>query len=98
MDRESIGARKSVKGIISTLAALSLVGGLAGHADAASRQQQKPVKAAQSGHSSPTKARGNRMPVASDSSSDYDEQIRDKAPFGAKRWWSIYERRHGTPY
>jgi hypothetical protein len=87
-----------VKGIISSLVVLSLVSGLAGHADAANPQQQKRVTAAQSGNSSPAKARGNRKPAASVNSSDYAEQIRDKAPFGSKRWWSVYERQHGTPY
>jgi len=53
-----------MKAILSSLVTLSLIAGLAGHADAASRQQKKRLKA---GHSSSyaAKARGYRKPAAS---------------------------------
>ena len=86
-----------VKAIVGSLAALSLVAGLAGHADAASRQYKKRLKTSQYGKSDPAKARGDRKPASSDNESDYYEHILDKAPFGSKRWWSIYDEQHGTP-
>lgn len=86
-----------MKATLTSLVALSLVAGLAGHADAASRQQKKRLKAGHYSSSSPAKARGYRKPVSTDGESDYYEHILDKVPFGSKRWWSIYEEQHGGP-
>lgn len=86
-----------MKTIASSLVALSLVASLGGHADAASRQQKKRLKAGQYSNSYPAKARGYRKPASSDSSSDYYEHLLEKAPFGSKRWWSVYDEQHGTP-
>jgi len=91
------GGGKAMNGVVGLLVALSLVAGLAGQADAASRQQKKRLKSVQHSGTYAAKARGARKPAASARESDYYEHLLDKVPFGSKRWWSIYDEQHGTP-
>jgi hypothetical protein len=82
-----------MKAILTSLVAMSLVAGLAGHADAATHKKKR----LQANHHSKSYRTTTRQP-ASNGSSDYYEHLLDKVPFGSQRWWSIYDEQHGTPF
>jgi hypothetical protein len=78
---------------ISSLLALSLAAGLAGHADAG----QPPKKRLQAHYPSPHALKGRYRKSGSAAEAGYYEHVLEKVPFGSKRWWDIYEEQHGTP-
>jgi hypothetical protein len=82
-----------MKTLLTSLVALSLAAGLAGHADAANRKK----KQFQANPYSKSYRTTTRQP-ASNGSNDYYEHLLDKVPFGSQRWWSIYHEQHGTPF
>ena len=86
-----------MRSIVSSVVALSLMAALAGHADAASRQQKKRLKASHQSSAHAAKTRATRKPASGEAELDYYEHILDKVPLGSKRWWSIYDEQHGVP-
>ncbi|HEY7084218.1 MAG TPA: hypothetical protein VH519_05320 [Hyphomicrobiaceae bacterium] len=79
---------------IGSLLALSLVAGLAGHADAG-QPHRKRLHASQPSTHAP-KVRDHK-PGSGVADTGYYEHVLEKVPFGSKRWWDIYEEQHGTP-
>ena len=85
-----------MRAMLTSLVALSLVTGLAGQADAASSANRKKKRLQGNHYAKPYRTTG-RQPASNGSSDDYYEHLLDKAPFGSKRWWSIYDEQRGTP-
>jgi hypothetical protein len=87
------GARRGA--VLRCAVVLSLLTTLTGQADAAGHQQRKRERAGHATHV--PKASSYRKPAIGEGGAAYHEHILGKAPFGSKRWWSIYEEQHGTP-
>ena len=83
-----------IKLVMTSLAALLVVAGATGHADAAN-QKKKRYASHYGKYSSPPATYGS--PAAGNNSSGYYEHVLDKARFGSQRWWQIYEEQHGGP-
>jgi hypothetical protein len=81
----------TMKAILTTLTALSLLAGLAGYADAAT-QKQKRLHASQYGKHY---ARAYGYRDRDDSIGGYYEHRLEAVRFGSQRWWKIYDEQSG---
>jgi hypothetical protein len=79
-----------MKGLVTTVVALSFVAGLAGHADAATDRKKKRLQASHYGK------HYSRVYSYRRSNDGYHEQLLQAVPFGSKQWWEIYERQRGA--
>jgi hypothetical protein len=89
-----------MKAVLTSFAVLLLAAGVASHADAANQKTKRLHTTHYKKHYVPKATNGYRSQASGpgSDSTDYYEHVLEKVPFGSKRWWSIYEEQHGSPW